>query len=209
MNVDFTIAFESHQDNNLCQTIKQICSVESTVSKKVNTCFKTTFWILLLGLLVSTISILFNNNTFFGWPWMSKTSLYDNYFEEYTPSIQSRCNQDALGSDLVSFLTAYRSKDYTTALNIVQPLANGGDIDLLLLAGIGALEIDKFEISTLYFDQIIDLNDYYFTDHAKWYKALLLLKTKKYKEAKNLLTELAVDPSADHHDESVSLLNRL
>jgi len=136
----------------------------------------------------------------------NNTALYANYFKPYVPSLETRSNEMISEEDYQTFIDAYRAKDYQKSFTTIGPLLSDADNNTLLLAGISAMEINEYQESLKYFDKIIESNDFYFADHAKWYKALLLIKMKKSEDAKLLLADLAQNPKADHHNESVSLL---
>lgn len=135
--------------------------------------------------------------------------LYASYFEPYSPSLETRSNGLIQEEKYQTFINAYRDKDYQKSLETIKPIPENADNNTLLLAGISAMETDKNQESIEYLNKIILSNDFYFIDHAKWYKSLVLIKMKNLNEAKVLLNELANNPKADHHNESVALLKEI
>ena len=135
--------------------------------------------------------------------------LYASYFQPYTPSVETRSNDNIQDDVYKKFIDTYRAQDYQTSLETITPLIENANNITLLIAGICAMETGKNQESLEYLDKIIARNDFYFIDHARWYKSLALLKTNKINEAKLLLNVLATNPKADHHDESVSLLKEI
>jgi tetratricopeptide (TPR) repeat protein len=135
--------------------------------------------------------------------------LYASYFQPYTPSLETRSNEKILDDAYQIFIDAYRAQNYLKSLETITPLIESADNNTLLMAGISAMETGKTQESLEYLNKIIDSNDFYFIDHAKWYKSLVLIKENKIQEANLLLNELANSPKADHHDESVSLLREI
>ncbi len=136
-------------------------------------------------------------------------ALYANYFKAFTPSVETRNPDNAQEAIYQNFIEAYRAKDYRRSLEIIRPVLDNSDNNALLLAGISAMQTDKIQEAIGYLDQIIKNNDFYFIDHAKWYKALALIKTNKLQEARILLEELADNPEADHHNESIAILEEI
>ncbi len=137
----------------------------------------------------------------------SPENLYAEYFEPFVPSSQTRGeNAEKI---LETFYEAYQDKNYAKALNVIKPILNEQENQVLLLASISAIQSDNHNLAQKLLDQILDSKDYYFTDHANWYKALSFLKQEKNKEAKDLLEELSQDSDADHHLEAKKLMEKI
>jgi len=134
----------------------------------------------------------------------NKINNYAEYYEPYIPSISTRGEGNQVR--IKDFGLAYGQKRYKRALLIIEPVLENSNNELVLIAAICAMEIRDFEKSNILFDQIINSNDYFFIDHAKWYKALGLLKQDQLDKAKILLNDLAGDVNADHHSQAKALL---
>lgn len=167
--------------------------------------------IVLIGSLIIIGSFLLYNTI-----WKSEkaqpadnATLYADYFNPFEPSVESRSNDNISDKSFQIFIDSYRTKDYQKSLATIQPFLSEADNNTLLLAGISAMEVGKNQDAIKYLNRIIESNDFYFTDHAKWYKALVLLKMNNLRDAKLLLKDQAEDPKADHHNEAILLLQEL
>ncbi len=134
-------------------------------------------------------------------------SLFAQNYKPYITSEETRNTQNILDNE--AFLLAYNNKEYEKALEIIKPSLENPPSDILLLAAISAIEVGEWNKSMELLDLIIEEDNYYFRDHAKWYKALVLLKSENIDDCKSLLKELKNDPKADHHDEAIKLLENL
>lgn len=135
--------------------------------------------------------------------------IYASYFEPFEASTETRSTDSDQDASTKLFLEAYQAEDYQSSLQVFETLSSQADNNMFLLAGISAMELNKNEESLTFLNKIIDSNDFYFVDHAKWYKALALLKTNQINQAKEILNDLASNPKADHHDDSISLLEEI
>jgi len=81
--------------------------------------------------------------------------------------------------------------------------------DIKLTAAISANEIGDLVLADRLLNEIIEMKDYYFMDHAIWYKALIKLKTGDIASVKDILTPIISNPKADHHMEAKELVSKL
>jgi len=158
-------------------------------------------WISLALILTSLLFFILNNK------FLKSSKNVDNYaayFEPYIPTLNTR------GIDsqkrISDFGNAYSQKRYARALLIVEPILEQSNNELVLIAAICATKTQDYSKANQLFDKIINSNDYYFLDHAKWYKALCYLRQDLKDEARILLNELAGDENADHHGQAKDLL---
>ena len=138
----------------------------------------------------------------------SSEQLYASYFEPYKASFYNRSNDESNFSDLK---TAYDKQEYREVINLANSMA---DIEiyegeLLLAVGVSALQTDELELSRIYFERIIQTEDFFFIDHARWYLALGFLKEGNRRSAKFLLNKLSANPKANHYKEATNLLEQI
>ncbi|MEM8907059.1 MAG: tetratricopeptide repeat protein, partial [Bacteroidota bacterium] len=80
---------------------------------------------------------------------------------------------------------------------------------LLLGLGICRLELDQWTAAESAFQQLLQLNDPFFNDHAHWYLALTYLEQNQLEACRKSLQKLAAQSTADHHQQAVDLLQQL
>jgi len=206
MRTDLMKGLEYNADQELKSILNKIHNEEISGKKHNGLLKKIGFSLLAISILIGAYAIFNYMNTSQEAKPIVGSAIYATYFEPFTPSLETRSSDAIQEVTYKQFIDAYRNKDYDKSLAIIKPLISNADNKTLLIAGISAMEIDKHQEAFEYFDKIITSNDFYFIDHAKWYKSLVLIKTNKINEAKVLLNDLANNPEADHHNESVSLL---
>ena len=119
--------------------------------------------------------------------------------------------QRAEGNEqLLTLEQLYKNKDYQAALPLFEAeLKNTPTSNLLLGAGIAALESDQVEKALSYFKQITEKGDFNFENEVSWYSGLAYLKLGDVDEAKNALRPLVVVERADHHEEAIAVMKAL
>lgn len=137
----------------------------------------------------------------------SPTKIYAQFYTPYQPSLQDRGAN--INEALTTFNTAYLDKKYDVALTAIKPYLDESKNDVKLTAAIAAIEINDLVIAENLLDEIIESKDFYFTDHATWYKALLQLKTNNTKSIKKILAPLIANPKADHYIEAKKLIEKI
>jgi len=137
----------------------------------------------------------------------SPAMIYAEFYDKYEPSLQGRgsIEDDAI----LLFNEAYSEEKFQVALDAIKPYLKEGKNDIKLSAAIAAIETDDLVLAEGLLDEIIASKDFYFSDHASWYKALLQLKTGETKSIEKILTPLIANPKADHHDEAKKLLAKI
>lgn len=143
-----------------------------------------------LAYAVATIAILLVPSylIFFSGP--SAASLYADNFSPYpnviTPSSRSE-GEENLG-ELEKAMLFYEKKEYQKAQETFSGYLenNPANYEAMFYSGITNLELGNFQQAQSDFDNVIK-NNGSFSEHAKWYKALLYLKNRKKKEATKAL----------------------
>lgn len=134
--------------------------------------------------------------------------LFADHFQAYELSLSQRGDTE---QELVQLEKLYNNKDYEAALPLFESLLqeNEESIQLQLGAGVTKLSLGNPKEALAYFNRIIRSNDLLFKDQAIWYAALAHLKMDDQEAAKKQLELLANDPDADHHQDAVTLLEKL
>ena len=138
---------------------------------------------------------------------VSPTKIYADFYTPYQPSLQGRGVK--LDEAITSFHTAYQDKKYSEAVNIIKPFLDESKNDIKLTAAIAANEANDIVLAEKLLEEIIESDDFYFTDHATWYKALIQLKTNNLDVIEKILTPLIANPKADHHTEAKELIAKI
>jgi tetratricopeptide (TPR) repeat protein len=140
----------------------------------------------------------------------SKTEQGPQYFaQNYSTYIPSIGERGADEESELAFLSYYQEKKYDKVLDLIKDETEALTAEEQLMAGISALETEQVDLAIQYFDSIIESEDYFFVDHAAWYKALALLKKNDLPAAMPLLEGLTQSPSKDHYQEAQKLLNQI
>ncbi len=137
----------------------------------------------------------------------SPTLIYAEFYTQYKPSILNRGT--SLDEAIIKFNEAYIDKNYQEALQIIKPYLAESNNEIKLTAAIAANEADDLILSQKLLDDIIADDDYYFGDHARWYKALIKLKTNEINSIKEILAPLIANPKADHHAKAIDLVAKI
>ncbi|MEL6863114.1 MAG: tetratricopeptide repeat protein [Bacteroidota bacterium] len=147
------------------------------------------------------------------WNWSANTNssstLFAQYYTPHPVSFASRANTSE--AQLLAIEALYKDGQYAQALPQIEQLISEtpDQASLRLAAGIAQLELGRYEAAQTRFQEIINSQDAFFADHAKWYLALAHLKFDFPELARPLLTELAQSTDADHQAEAQSLLQQL
>ncbi len=121
---------------------------------------------------------------FFSGP--SAGSLYADNFSPYPNVIttSSRSENEENLDELGKAMLFYERKEYQKAKEVFSGYLenNPANYDAMFYSGITNLEIGNIKQAQSDFDNVIK-NNGSFSEHAKWYKALLFLKDRKKREA--------------------------
>lgn len=205
MRNDISKSINYVNDKNLRAVLEEIHGEEFGTSRSLSKKTKFLLGSALFIIIIGAITFLLNG--------MNKSkdvdseALFAQNYSPYIASVESRNTQTVIDNE--EFFNAYRNQEYRRALQIVEPSLKKPSSDILLLAAVSAIEVGEWNKSIELLDRILEEEDYYFGDHAKWYKALILLKTDRINESRSLLEELKSDSKADHYDEAMNLLNHL
>jgi len=132
------------------------------------------------------------------------------YASYYKPDMSNSRSTDETREDyLLPFATAYQEGEFAKVISIVKPYLEGSNNEVKLLTSIAALETGDVPMAMDLLDKILATENYYYRDHANWYKALAYLQLEETDKAKVLLNKLASDSKADHHKEAKELLNKM
>ena len=108
-----------------------------------------------------------------------------------------------------SFRKAYNDSDYQKAIDIAIPHLAKKNKELSLLTAIASLETEQPTIAIDLLTQENLAMDYYYADHSKFYLALAYIQSEKKAQAVKLLTQLANDKKADHHQAAQQILEQI
>jgi len=110
--------------------------------------------------------------------------------------------------EFVKAQTAFNSQNYEEALALLTIASknNPENIEILLYKGICDLELNNYNSSAKIFNKISTGNSA-FSNTAKWYSALSLLKQDKIEECKQVLK--TIPTSADEYSKAKKLLKKL
>lgn len=198
---DIVNSVEYLDRKNLTQMLEKIHSEEITSPKKNIGWYRIAA---LFALVIASTFVLFNSLTNKD---VEPTKLYASYYQAYEPVAASR-GEDT--NDLKdSFTTLYANKNYKSALNTILPTISTQESEIKLMAAIAAIETNDLPQAYSLLDKIVEEKDYYYTDHARWYRAMALIKESKLDEAKIELEILKNDTSADHYQEASDLLSKI
>ncbi len=151
-----------------------------------------------IALLLITLTILWNNT--------ASTDVFSDNYKPYNLTAGSRTTDG--DARIATISQWYNAGDYAKALPALEAYLSEhpNNAKLQLAAAISHIELQQEAAAIAYFDTILDSADPFFTDHARWYKALCFIKLDRAVEAKALLQLLANDKDADHHQEAKDLL---
>lgn len=138
---------------------------------------------------------------------VSPTRIYAEFYSPYQPSLQDR--GENLDDALKKFNAAYSELQYETALTTIKPYLESSKNDIKLTAAIAAIETNDIVLAEQLLNEVIESKDFYFMDHAIWYKALIKLKNNDINATKEILTPLIENPKADHHHEAKDLIAKI
>ena len=132
------------------------------------------------------------------------------YASYYKPDVTTSRSTDETREDfLLPFVSAYTDGDFNKVITIIEPYLENSNNEVKLIASIAALETGDASMAMKLLDKILATEQYYYTDHANWYKALAYLQLGDKENAKHLLLQLSIDTKADHSKEAKELLQNL
>lgn len=166
--------------------------------EKAPTSFKTVIWkyAAAIVLLISIGGYLLMNNN---------QPQYNDFATQQTISLVQRSNGDPLAKKAED---AFNNKSYMEATDYFSELLRNDSNrqELLLYRGIAQIEIEAYDNAYKDLDKVASGTSVY-KNEALWYKALSLLKQKKYDACKLVLVK--IPPTADEYDKAQDLLDKL
>ncbi|MBC35022.1 MAG: hypothetical protein CL663_03120 [Bacteroidetes bacterium] len=125
----------------------------------------------------------------------SHTELFEEYYEPYDLSITTR---SVVQNEISSFDKAvikYNNGEYIETKTILKEImvADNPNGSILIMLGISCLELNELDQAKSYFTQLVESDNAFFTQQAKWYLALCYLKEKNLTEAVAALEHIASD----------------
>jgi PAS domain-containing protein len=165
--------------------------------------FKSLHWIIFLMIFISsflTINHFYNKNT-----------NYDEIYKEYYDGVIvygiSRGGQDNIENDLKDGLNHFINKNYIDAINKLKNIDNNYMVKFYI--GSSYMELNDFEKSSYYFQQIIKDDNNMFIEQSEWLMALSYLKLNKKQECISLLKEISKKDIHYKEQEAIELLSKL
>ena len=168
-----------------------------------------------IKLLMSAAAMLLGGLVFFQLGFLnflssSNTEKSIQYASYYKPDISNSRSTDGTRENyLLPFASAYQEGKFEKVISIVEPYLEESNNEIKLLTSIAALETGDVTKAMDLLNKILATGNYYYRDHANWYKALAYLQLEDIDNAKVLLGQLANDSKADHHKEAKELLNKI
>lgn len=138
---------------------------------------------------------------------VNPSKIYAEFYTQYQPSLQDR--GASLDEAITTFNEFYAAENFEEALKTIKPFLANSNNDIKLAAAIAANEVNDQILANNLLSEIIASKDYYFADHATWYKALIKLKSNDTSSIKEILTPLINNPKADHHEEAILLISEI
>ncbi len=197
---EYVKLFKGEKALNLKKVLKNVNEeYQATRYKKTN---KNYIYVaaVIVVLIIGTIFINLNKVT--------TDELYVEYLQLKTlPSLVSRGNNDP--NNLIKAQQEFEVKNYKSALRLFKEVEETkyqrGILQVYI--GISQLELEKYSEAEKTFDTMItsDLID---ASKGYWYKALISLKKKDIKRARERL-QYIIDKELYHHKEAIQLLRKL
>ncbi len=135
----------------------------------------------------------------------------DLYAQFYTPYQFSNDRSSSLNKETAAAHQFYNKQDYTQAIPILKTIleTQPNNTRTQLAYGNALMHTDQDDLAILEFQKIINRKDNLYSDQAKWFLALVYLKTEKLESSKSLLQQLSEDTKTDFHKEAKELLSKL
>ena len=162
-------------------------------------------WLVVMGLLLL-------GSMYFFWPESQEDTpdgtLYAQYYERPVISLVRRSSDpDSLRFVIDQY---YYNEQFGSLLRTTEALASDqATSEILLAAGIAAMELNQFDRALDYFNRITQKRSVRFGNHALWYSALCYLVMDREEQALPLLHQIALDAENDHYGEANRLAKAL
>jgi len=115
--------------------------------------------------------------------------IIDRYYKVYEPPTSQRSDKVTTNDDFAVALNLYNTQEYDKAAIFFSKVLenNPNDMQSELLNGMSNFEDEKYPEAKKSFGIVIDDNNNFFVETAKWYLALCYVKTNEKEKAKQLL----------------------
>lgn len=138
----------------------------------------------------------------------SSAELFAAHFSPSNLTITRSTDQE---SDIVRLNTLYNTGDYEASMPLFVSILEKepSAANLRLAYGSALMVQEDFAAARVQFEVILNASDPLYSDHAKWYLALIDLKEERRSSAQERLEELVSDSQSDFNSEAKSLLEEL
>ena len=123
------------------------------------------------------------------------TELFEEYYEPYDLSVTTRSVEQNELSSFDRAVIKYSNGEYIETRTILNEIivADNPNGSILIMLGISCIELNELGKAKSYFNQLVDSNNAFYTQQARWYLALCYLKEKNLTEAVATLEHIASD----------------
>lgn len=198
---DYTELLRSDDIQNLKSALTKANSNFKSKSKKPNR--KLYYYLAAASIVIFLMVQMLSNQN------ISNQELYDDFASlNDLPSFVTRGSDD-IDNELVNAQILLKSKNYKEALNMLVPIlkTNKNDALIYIYTGIAQTELDLFQNAEKTFNDLIN-SDLAHAQTGYWYKALLLIKTDRIEEAKEILERIS-SKSLYNHKKAKRLIKKL
>jgi tetratricopeptide (TPR) repeat protein len=124
---------------------------------------------------------------------LASDQIIDRYYKVYEPVTDQRSEKVTSNEDFILALSLYNTHEYGKAAIFFSKVLekNPEDMQSELLNGLSNLEEKQYREAKKSFGIVIDDNNNFFVETAKWYLALCYVETKENEKARQLLETIA------------------
>lgn len=155
-------------------------------------------------LLIASTLIIYNvSNTN-----SSHDELFNEHFKIY-PNLITERTEGTAGNALDSAMKCYDRRDFECAIHHFNKLNAPQEDAVEIYEGVSYLALGITDSAIMVFNKTIKSTNIDYSNQAKFYKSLCLIKEEKIKEAKQLLVELKNNGSSYYKSQAVKILEEL
>lgn len=195
--------------DDLKNRLKRIQKEYEGGNKEIIETKKISLWPKWIGIAASVLLIITAGIFFLGKDELNTQRAFNEYYEAAPLRLATRDLDTE--KTIVQLNEYYTNKDYNDALPYFQKLLAIDSMNARMQLGIGIcyLELDQLKSARNHFLSIIKAQDFRLQHQANWYMALSYLKEGKLDDAKKYLAPIINDSKADHHTQSIELMEKL